>query len=52
MAVKQLKTTMQWESSSRGYVARDWMTQELNSLSDMPTPLLDVSDLDDMLGRA
>lgn len=51
-AVKQLKTTMQREASSRGYIARDWMTQELNSLSDMPAPLLDVSDLDDMLGRA
>lgn len=51
-AVRQFKTTMQREASSRGYIARDWMTQELNSLSDTPVPMLDASDLDDMLGRA
>lgn len=49
--VKKLLTHMEQEAQSFGYVARDWMLQELDNMQVIDTPMLDVVDLDEMLDK-
>jgi len=46
--IKHLKTRMEREAYSQGYVARDWVLQELNRLDSM-APMLDVNDFTALL---